>query len=113
MVRVAEEVKHCCLGEPVALVASQGFDDGLSGETLVHEQGQRGNVERKPLCLARPVQKRTRHGLELIGESDASCRREGQTITEGRLESRVLHRGADLCELLTELSQNRLALFSR
>ena len=42
------------------------FDDRLGGKALVHEKRQRGDVERQPLGLARPVEEWATQALQVI-----------------------------------------------
>jgi hypothetical protein len=75
-------------------------------------RGERRNVEREALGLARPVEERPRHGLEPVNQSNAFRRGGGQAVAESRLQSRVLQRGADLGVLVPKFRQDRLALLS-
>src|SRR5208337_5432794 len=85
----------------------------LGGKPLVNEEGERGNVERETLGLARPVEKWPRHSLELVDQAHTLRRGGGQAVAEGRVEPRERQRGTELTELLTEPGQYRLAFLPR
>jgi len=78
MARIAEEVEHIDLLVPP--VGLEGFYDGLRGEALVDEKGQRGAVEGEAFRLAGPVKKGAAYGLESFRCGLASSRFSASTI---------------------------------
>ena len=64
MLRVAEEAEQVKL--LVFFMAGESFDNGLGRKPLMDKQGQRRHIERQPLGLAGPIQKRLAEGLEPV-----------------------------------------------
>ncbi|MFO0006130.1 MAG: hypothetical protein ACK559_33910, partial [bacterium] len=61
----------------VPLVLLQRVENRAGGQPLMDEQRQRRHVERQPLRLARPVEERARHRLQLPGRVAGFLQRRG------------------------------------
>jgi hypothetical protein len=101
MVGIAEEEE---LFLPRLLVSGEGLDDGLGGEPLVDEEGERGHVEREPLGLAGPVEERARQRPELL--------RRRLDPRDGFISLGVVGRGLQPGSLRGDLGDQRLALLA-
>ncbi|MNC89274.1 hypothetical protein D3C83_51830 [compost metagenome] len=83
MLRIAEEVQEVDL--LVRLVPLQRLENDLGREPLVHEERERGDVERQALGLARPIEEWPAQALQMIDGFYERAHGDDDT-TIGRLE---------------------------